>query len=837
MCGIAGAFDLTGTREFPSARLLAMTLAIAHRGPDDERIHIEPGLALGARRLAIVDLEGGRQPIANETGTIWVAFNGELFDYPQIRRSLIERGHQLQTRCDTEAWVHLYEDLGVGMFEHARGQFAVSLWDRDNRTLYLGRDRVGICPLYYAERDGWLLWASEVKALLASGLVAAQPDPKGVDYLFSFFSAGTSRTFFEGITSIPPGCYLRVQDGRIQHRQYWDLDFPDAGQERRLPDPSPLVDELDAKLRHAVARRLRGDVPVVSYLSGGLDSTVVLGLSSLERGAPVPSFTIGLDRAGPDERPEAAEAARSLGSPLTTLTVDRLDIASSFPELTLAAEGPVLDTSCAALLLLAKEVHRQGYKVVLTGEGADEALAGYVWYKAQKIRDVVTGRIGSALPRLVRRGFLRSIGPSLRLTPERAVGGTRPVQQDMFEMIARSRSVLYAPAMWDRLGDHDPYADLAISNERIGRWDKLNQSLYVGYKVMLAGLLMIPKGDRIAMHSSVETRYPFLDEDVDRVLLGARPRVQAPGMDREVALAQVSARVLPPRIAARPKTMFRASLSKTFLGAHRPNWVDQLLSPESIRRAGYFDEAAVARQRRLQLALPRLTPARGAFDVGLTCVVATQLWHHTLPRRTLRPPDVGATAPGLRTAARRVEPATDAAAGSPFLGHERAEQEAVGIGHPQRVPGLGSRTVADQDRPVSGLVRREAVAPSHERRVERDDVEERAEPELLLEQPADRPPFGPRRASGRRTARTGRIPACDGCRPYGRSRVPRGRRARTDTRTRRRAPRERPARRPRVIESDLATVPRLDRLVRHRASWPTSFGDTRSRRRTWRHRR
>ena len=199
------------------------------------------------------------------------------------------------------------------MFEQARGQFAVSLWDRDQRTLYLGRDRVGICPLYYAERDGRLLWGSEIKALLASGLVEAKADPKGVDHLFSFFSAGTSRTFFEGITSIPPGCYLRVQDGRTQLRQYWDLDFPDAGQERRLTDPTPLVDELESKLRHAVTRRLRGDVPVVSYLSGGLDSTAVLGLSTLERRAPVPSFTIGFDRAGPDERLAAAEAAAAAG--------------------------------------------------------------------------------------------------------------------------------------------------------------------------------------------------------------------------------------------------------------------------------------------------------------------------------------------------------------------------------------------------------------------------------------------------------------------------------------------------------------------------------------------
>src|SRR5947209_5084248 len=229
MCGIAGALDLTGSREFPARRLLAMTGAIAHRGPDDEQFHSEPGVILGARRLSIVDLAGGRQPIANEDGSIWVAFNGELFEYPELRQELLARGHKLATRCDTEAWVHLYEDLGEGMFAKARGQFAVSLWDRRNNTLILGRDRVGICPLYYAERDGWLLWGSEIKALLSSGLVRAEADSKGIDHLFSFFCTGTTRTCFQGVKSLPPGHFLRVRDGRVSLHKYWDLDFPDKG--------------------------------------------------------------------------------------------------------------------------------------------------------------------------------------------------------------------------------------------------------------------------------------------------------------------------------------------------------------------------------------------------------------------------------------------------------------------------------------------------------------------------------------------------------------------------------------------------------------------------------
>ncbi len=362
MCGIAGALDLTGRREFSSTRALAMTAAIAHRGPDDEQIHREPGVMLGARRLSIVDLAGGRQPIANEDGSIWVAFNGELFEYPELRRDLLARGHTLATRCDTEAWVHLYEDHGRALFDRARGQFAVSLWDRNTRTLLLGRDRVGICPLYYTVRDGWLLWGSEIKALLASGLVAARPDPCGIDHLFTFFCSGTTRTCFEGVKSLPPGYYLRAHDGRIELQQYWDLDFPDLGEERREADPGVLVDELEGLLRQSVERRLRGDVPVVSYLSGGLDSTVVLGMSSRQRGEAVPSFTIGFDKAGPDERSAAAEAAAALGSKLTTLVLDRSHLVDAFPELVTAAEGPVLDTSCAALMKLRRPFTRKDIK-------------------------------------------------------------------------------------------------------------------------------------------------------------------------------------------------------------------------------------------------------------------------------------------------------------------------------------------------------------------------------------------------------------------------------------------------------------------------------------------
>lgn len=630
MCGIAGAFDLKGRREFSAARLLAMTGAIVHRGPDDEHIHIEPGIALGARRLSIVDLSGGRQPLSNEDGSVWVTQNGEIFEYPELQKELASRGHTLATRCDTELWVHLYEDLREGMFARTRGQFAVALWDRKTRTLILGRDRVGICPLYYAEADGWLLWGSEIKALLSSGMVRAEADRKGIDLFFNTFCAGTTRTFFQGVKSIPPGHYLLVRDGRVELKKYWDLDFPDAGDERRLDDPTSLVDELEHLMRQAVERRLRGDVPVVSYISGGLDSTVVLGLSSRERGYAVPSFTIGLDRAGPDERANATESAAALGSRLTTVTLNRADIVGAYPELIRAAEGPVMDSACACLMRLASAVHQQGYKVVLTGEGADEALAGYAWFKTQKVRDVLRRRFGDTVPAAIRGTVLGLMGGDRARLPHRfPLQGVRTAQQDLQDLLALGRSFLYSGDMWKQLEGHSAYDDMGIVHDRFTKWAPLNQSLYVGYKVMLAGLLLLGKGDRVAMNSSVEGRYPLLDDDVISFCSALAPEYKLHGFTDKWILRQVAARTLPARIANRPKTMFRASRSEAFFDATRPAWVDQLLSRASLEATGYFDPEGVLRERARQTRIPRITPKRAIMDLSLTCVVATQLWHHT----------------------------------------------------------------------------------------------------------------------------------------------------------------------------------------------------------------
>lgn len=635
MCGIAGALDLRERRFFDPDRLNAMLVALEHRGPDDQASHAEAGVSLGARRLSIVDLAGGRQPIANERENIWVAFNGELFDYPEIREQLTARGHRLQTHCDTEAWVHLYEDHDLQVPEHVRGQFAVSLWDRERRRLLLARDRVGICPLYYTEVDGWLLWSSEIKGLLASGLVDPRPDRRAIDHFFTFFGEGFERTFFDGVRSVPPGHRLIVEHGRLRLERYWELDFPEAGCERRERDANVLVDELDDLLRHAVRRRLRGDVPVVGYLSGGVDSTTVLALAKEEQGRPIPAYTVGLCKAGTDESSQAAMTAELLGSPLTVVGMNQGEMAATFPELIRAAEAPVMDTTCACMIRLAAAVRADGNKVALTGEGADEALGGYDWVKAYALRRPWPAAYDK-IDRYLSRRVLSRIGVGGDHThPYAAVGGVRVPQQSVYDILARSREALFAPALWNDLAGYSAYDDLPLESERIRRWSPLNQSLFVSYKTMLPGLLLKAKGDRAAMNASIETRPPFLDEDVVKFCASLAPEYKLRGFREKWLLRKVAERRLPKPIAWRRKHGFRGAMASVFLGPDRPTWVDELLSPESLRTVGFFDPANVAAHRE-ELTGVRRTPGlwlgrrlrTASFDMGMTCVVAVQLWHH-----------------------------------------------------------------------------------------------------------------------------------------------------------------------------------------------------------------
>jgi asparagine synthase (glutamine-hydrolysing) len=640
MCGIAGMFDLSGTRPLPAGALQAMAAALVHRGPDEDGFLERPGLGLASRRLSIVGLKDGRQPISNEDSSISVVFNGELFDFPEKRAALERRGHVLSTHCDTELLPHLWEEHGEDFFEHLQGQFAFALWDTRSRRLVLGRDRFGICPLYWTRQrlgDGeWFLFASEIKALLASGMVQARADVRGINHAFTFFALPGPVTCFEGVWALLPGHYLSVERGLsgnpVRDRTYWKMNFPDRGQEAAGRSAKQLVDEFESVLLGAVERRLRADVPVVAYLSGGVDSSLVVALANHLRKQPIPTFTIRIDEPGLDEASEAALVARHVGSPSNVVACGRRDVLDRYPELTWAAEGPVIDTACAALLMLAREVNVNGYKVALTGEGADEWLAGYPWYKVHRLLALLDVIPGLRLSQLSRRAYLRLTGApqfpwSLARRVQCATGGHN-AWLDVYGLMSMSKLRFYSRQMHETLGDHLPYADLGLDLAGMQRWHPLNRSIYIGARIMLPGLLLASKGDRVAMHSSVETRYPFLDEEVFGFCSQLPPRWKLRRLCEKYALRRLAQRWLPRRIAWRRKAMFRAPFD-SFYSGHSSGLVDQLLSEEALRNTGYFEPAAVRYWRTAFPSMREGSNQRTSVEMGLVGVVATQLWHQT----------------------------------------------------------------------------------------------------------------------------------------------------------------------------------------------------------------
>lgn len=621
-----------------------MAAAVVHRGPDEDGFLERPNIALASRRLAIVGLADGRQPICNEDQSIWVVFNGELFDFRDIRQSLIARGHQLKTHCDTEVIAHLYEEHGQDFLKHLRGQYALALWDERRRLLLLARDRIGICPLFWSrQRVGgaeYLLFASEIKALLASQMVQAAPDRRGLNHAFTFLGVPGPVTCFKDVQALLPGRYLaaRTTDGpsaaHVNDQIYWELDFPDAGNEERGRSVEQLVDEFEPLMLKAVERRLRADVPVVSYLSGGVDSSLVARLAGHLRGSAIPTFSIAVEDHELNEGADAVAVARWLGSTSTLIDYGAEQALNNYPELIRAAEAPVLDTSCAALLMLAREVHAQRYKVALTGEGADEWMAGYSWFKIHRLLSLVDLLPERPLVEFGHRAFYRLQG--LPVLPRQMTRRYREALAgdnawlELYGLVGTGRLLFFNSEFRELALQTVPFDDLQLNRERMRRWHPFNRAIYLGGRIMLPGHLMAAKGDRVAMNSSVETRYPFLDEDVVDFTARLHPRWKLHGFRDKYLLRRLAERWIPREVAWRRKGMFSAPFDSFHReDVRRPAWVDQLLSKDSLERSNYFDVEAVSFWREASRKYRRGSYARTAIEMGLVGVVATQIWHHT----------------------------------------------------------------------------------------------------------------------------------------------------------------------------------------------------------------
>ena len=641
MCGIAGVLDLAKRRTVPDEVIRRMSRAIVHRGPDEEGFFIRPGLAMASRRLSIVGLADGQQPMHNEDRCVSVVFNGEFFDYPEKKAALISRGHKLVTHCDTEILPHMWEEHAEGMFERLNGQFAVAMWDDKKNQLTLGRDRFGISPLYWTRQGDWLIFGSEIKAILASGMVDVKPDLRGIDHIFTFSALPGPVTCFEGIRMLPPAHFLKITLGNesgksstIEERAYWEMNFPDRGEEEGGQDQKKLVDQFEQVLLAAVDERLRADVPVGSYLSGGIDSTMIAALACHIKGPAINTYTVRVDAPDLDEVDAASLAAKHIGTkPPIVQDFRHEDTLKTYPELIQAAESPVIDTSCAALLQLARRVHTNGQKVVLTGEGADEWLIGYPWYKIHKALSYLDAIPGLRLSDKVRRAYLRfnkvPQNPwTYRQRQEDLVGGPN-AWLDSYGLLSLAKLRFYGESMQESQASYEPWSDLGLDPEKAKRWHPLNRGIWIAARVTLAGLLLQAKGDRVAMHSSVEVRYPFLDEDVFDFLAKLDPdQWKLHGFRDKHLLRLLGERWLPSSIVNRRKVIFRAPLDSFHLDPE-PEFVKQLVSEESLRRTGYFDVAEVTRWRKEFRTLRTNSLPRLSVELGLAAVVATQLWHHT----------------------------------------------------------------------------------------------------------------------------------------------------------------------------------------------------------------
>ena len=633
MCGIVGSVDWGGRRPPDGERLGEMLAAIRHRGPDEVGIYLDRKAGLGSVRLSIVDLNTGRQPITNEDGSLQIVYNGEVFNYPELRLDLERRGHRFATQSDTEVIVHLYEELGPACLDHLNGQFAIAIWDVDRETLFLARDRVGICPLFYAELPQGLVFASEIKAIFAGRGIEARLDPCALAQALTFWAPIAPRTAFEGVRELPPAHYLMTGPRGVSVNRYWQLAFPPAGEETCISE-ADAVDRLRELLSDAARLRLRADVTVGSYLSGGLDSTYIAALVREHVPDALQTFSISFEDTTFDETPYQEVASAFLGTQHHTIECRTADVGAAFPDVVRHAEAPILRTAPAPMFVLSKLVHDHGIKVVLTGEGADEFFGGYNIYKEDKVR-----RFWARVPESTLRPLLlRRLYPYIAdLTREgdaylAAFFGVGLTATDLagyshrtrWRNTARLQRFLSADVQ-SVLEGHDCVAEfLATFDGGLAATSTLAQAQALEITSFMSPYLLASQGDRMLSAHSVEGRFPFLDHRVIEFANALPPHYKLRGLEEKHIVRKSAEGLLPPEIVRRRKQPYRAPIHRAFFGQPLP-YVDELFSPEMVRAAGIWNPQAVEKLQRKATTADRLSESE---EMAVVAILSTQLLHH-----------------------------------------------------------------------------------------------------------------------------------------------------------------------------------------------------------------
>lgn len=634
MCGIAG-FYHRGGRPVPLEILERMTRAAGYRGPDGEGYHHRPGLGLGHRRLSIIDLFGGRQPMTNEDGSIVIVFNGEIFNYLELREQLLGLGHRFATKSDTEVIVHGYEEWGRDVLDHLNGQLALALWDARERKLLLARDRLGIRPLFYADApDGAFVFGSEMKVLFSYPGLRAELDGEGLGQILTFWVNIPPRTIFRGVHELAPGEWLEVDPAGQRRGTYWRPSYPDAADYEDRPLAS-WVDGLRGHLHEAIRLQLRADVPVAAYLSGGIDSSVIATEVKRAHGVDLITFSVAFDDPRFDERHYQRRMVDFLGTHHHQVEVDEALIGHDFSRVVALAERPMLRTAPAPLLRLAGRVREQGIKVVLTGEGADEILAGYGIFREDKVRRFWARQPDSTWrPRLLQalhREAQRDGMAAAFWTAFFKTGLTETDHRYYSHLIRWRNSAqlwsLFTPEWRERLGSFEQHLaalDAYVSPDLL-RWDPLCRAQYLETALFLPGYLLSTQGDRLMMGQSIEGRFPFLDHHLVEFAATIPPKHKLRALAEKKVLKEAYRSALPTEIVDRPKQPYRASISQCFQ-PWRDNEAAHLLRREAMAASGYFtpDRAEALLAKAARTPGGRLSDRD---DMGLVAMASLQLLH------------------------------------------------------------------------------------------------------------------------------------------------------------------------------------------------------------------
>lgn len=603
MCGIVGIHNLAGA-PVDASPLERMLSTLHHRGPDARGIQVMGPTALGHTRLSIIDLSGGAQPMTHETGSLTITFNGEIFNYIELRESLIQKGHSFKTQSDTEVILHLYQEKGEDCVDDLNGQFAFSIWDHQAKRLFLARDRVGIRPLYYARTQNEFIFASEMKAILSHDRIHREMDLEALDETFTFWCPVAPRTIFRNIHALPPGHTLTIENGELRSRCYWQLEMDTSTADL---SEEQSIGQLRELLMDATSLRLRSDVPVGAYLSGGIDSSVIASMISKCSDTPLRTFSVAFEDREFDESHFQQEVVDFLGTQHSQVRCTHNDIGSVFPEVVWHAESPLIRTAPAPLYILSRLVQENDFKVVLTGEGADEILGGYDIFKEAKIR-----RFWAAMPQSnLRPLLLKKLYPymgNIQSQPEayrKAFFHVRPEDQSspFFSHLPRWELTSGLKRFYSRQvkADLEPFDVYAEQAEKLPadypKWDHFEQAQYLESTMLLPGYILSSQGDRMAMSHSVEGRFPFLDHRVVEFASRIPANLKMKVLNEKFALKRAMADLIPATISQRKKQPYRAPDAVSLLGKRgsldRPDYIGEVLSRKSIEDTGLFDPNAV----------------------------------------------------------------------------------------------------------------------------------------------------------------------------------------------------------------------------------------------------